>query len=280
LKFEIAVDAEIIADLFQPDFSDTSRLERKKRLNYHILLTSNQLRERWEEKMKQMGLFPQFSTWLPQALASRQSMKLISHKETTGKEVLIEVAKNSQIPIVVGEFTLNELRENQPVRFCDQNIFSQPHRQIVTMDQVKEIQNRGGKVRHWFSLFETSIHLEVNANQSADLLAEYLSYFFDEEMLIQDKYFINNENNFDTYIFPRLPSLVNLTIIIPTQQGSTHKSRLEKKYGATVKCYDQAQLHEGFIKTKQYKISIPYRLNMFGTNGRTTKESINITKRT
>lgn len=129
------------------------------------------------------------------------------------------------------------------------------------------------------SIFETSIFLEVKENQSADLLAKYLSYFYDDEITIQDRYFIENETNFQKYIQPYIPSGSTLKIIIPTEQGSTHKKRLENKYKTKVVCYKAETIHSGYIETKNFKILMGYRLDTFGSNGGTKRENITIIRK-
>lgn len=277
MQFELTVTGEILADLFSLDYLDNEKQNRKQRLNRHVLLVNKQLIEQWEGVMQQKNSHDAFIHWLPQALASQQTIKMVSQQEEHEANTLVSVATCTKYPLIVGDFESTFVRNHPMIRFCSKKVLSEAKKATISLEMVKEIEKSGGTVQHWFSLFETTLSLVVRENQSANLLANYLSYFYDNEvMIIQDRYFVANEGNFDQYILPNIPQGCSLEIIIPTDDGANHKRRIEKKYNAKVTCYKAETMHQGFIRTKHFKITLGYRLNIFGSNGNTNREDITI----
>ena len=154
-----------------------------------------------------------------------------------------------------------------------------PKEILITLNDVQDILTRFGRLKKWFSVYETSIQLQIEENKDAELLAKYLVNFLKgDNVEIQDAYLVsnpNNEKNFQEYIYPHIKDK-NITLIIPTEDGAEHKQRLVQKYKAKVKCYAKEKIHQSYIKTDLYRIDLGYRFDVFGTNGKTKREMIHI----
>lgn len=278
MRLDLAVDGKTLAELFMVDFMDENMPERKRRLQYHRLLVNESLIEEWEKSMNQETIRQAYSFWFTQALADQTKLKWVNELQAE-QSLLVNAASQVKHSVVVADgVSLNEVKDNSTIWFCDKETFGETSKQSVSMREIEEINRHGVKQKHLFSIFETPIHVEVKENQSSELLADYLAFFYDEEMIVQDLYFIKNEKNFKKYIWQRLPSPCRLTIHMSTENGRLHKKRLEREYSATVKSFSEETLHEGYIQTKRFKISIPYRLRIFGDSEKTKREIVNIIK--
>lgn len=153
MKFELAVKSEIIEDLFLPDFSDRSRQIRKQRLNRHILLISKPLRDLWEKEINQ-NLYDSYMQWLPQAITSQQSARMITQQEVAEDDVVIELSKNAKYPLVIGDCDSVIIHNNPEIRFCSKSLFSNEKPTTITMDMIKEIESTGGVLKNWFQFLK------------------------------------------------------------------------------------------------------------------------------
>ncbi|HDR7517150.1 hypothetical protein [Bacillus mobilis] len=281
MKLQLAVSSEIFMDIFLDDALDPERRERKRRIHYHKLLMNKQLEEKLEVKAKELGVGELFQNWFVQVSYTAENIQFEEESEETEElAVLIDLANSSDHKIVVCDVERSSIFQNKIIRFCTAETFGKSNDDFIKMDHLIELEREGSVVKNLFSLFETPIELDVSQNKPSLSLAKYLSSFYDEEeIVIQDLYFVSNENNFKDYILPYIPEGCKRTIIIPKSAGATHKKRIEQKYKATVKCYDDINMHESYILTKNYKIKLGYRLDLFGSNGKTKKETVHIRKR-
>lgn len=280
MRLALAVHSEIISELFTGSMMNPEQTNRILRLNRHQLLFNSSLVSEWEVFAKEKGQTLAYQQWLPSTLASKKTLKKVEDTKGSLEDILIGITNQFTGSIVVGDVDSAIISANKTTLFCSKKTFGEVKKDFISMEDIKEIDKSGGFLKNWFSLFETVVCLKVNQNQDAKLLAKYLSYFYDEkEMIVQDKYFVNNEGIFDKYIKPYIPTNCKLKIIIPVSNGSTHKKRLERKYGAEIKCLQDDTLHEGYIETSEFRINLGYRLKIFGQNEKTNRESIYIRRK-
>ena len=279
MRLEITIDASVLKDLFMAIGNDNERLNRVTRIKRHIIVTSNELQSEWEKGMKQYNLIDPYYDWLFGVINSKKSFKKIplpTESKVQGQcdtkdHVVLSTSYESKSKIVVGDYNANLRRSNRQLKFVNKKCFSSNKRDIITMQMVDETLKDTILKKYLFDIFETPIYLCVNKNSSADLLAEYLSGFYDEEITIQDLYLINddNENNFKKYILPHInKGNCKITLVISTKDGSNFKKKLldtdYNGYQIAVKCGEKGDLHPGFIETSKFRINIGYRLAVFG----------------
>lgn len=292
MKLELTVDGKLLENLFRPN-GESSKLIAASRLTNHTLIASKELLELWEREMQAIGLSEVYESWIFQLISSQEQFKRVVLSETDRAElfekrtedILIKTAKATETKVLVGEFENSIITNNSDIQFVNIKTLSSPKKQQVTLDFIKEHYNRAIPLKRYiFDLFELPVSINVAKDSSSDHLAKYLSEFYDAKtLIIQDLYLPNNNNqneeNLSKYILPFISrQSCNITFIISTENGAKKKV-LEEKYGVTVKCIppQKDRLHEGFIKTSKYRITIPYRLMVFGTQGKNNSDFITIT---
>lgn len=291
MKLELTVDGELLVNLFKTNGS-VANIRIADRLSKHTLVASSDLLRSWKEKMEAMGLTELYENWLFEVMASRERfIKIEACNEESGftnneiKDILIRTAKKTEKKIVVGNFDTNEMNKNQDIQYVNEKILSNEKRQQAKVQSIEEHYNKRILLKQYiFDLFESPISIEVEKGSSSDTLACYISEFYDtKSLIIQDVYLPSvsqNEDNFKDYILPYIDrELCDITLIISTKDGK-RKATFEKNYGVKVKCIppEKDKLHEGFIKTSKYRITIPYRLLVFGDKGKNNKDYISISK--
>ena len=249
MRLEITIDDTVLKDLFLPIGNDKVRMNRVVRINRYTLVVSEELLAEWEKGMKQYKLIELYNDWLVNAISSRENfrkVKLSDHTKVEGSswlkdQAVLSTSYESASKIVVGDYSFDLRRSNRQLRFVDIKSFSSDKRDTITMQMIEQTLSDTDTIKKYlFDIYETPVILAINNHSSARLLAIYLSQFYDDKIVIQDLYFIQNEHNFKSYILPYINrDRCNITVIISTSDGAQHKKRIQreyKDYRITVKC--------------------------------------------
>lgn len=249
--------------------------------NFHSnnISMSRELLACWEKSAENSEINALFQNWLVQNSSGENKFQMVQlepQDTDTDINIAIKTCQISKTKIIIGDNFLPQSRHFPNIKFCKENLFFQANKSIHDFSIVENyFQNNILRIFPFF--LAPPVQINVPANRNSEILAQYLAEFYDENILIQDLFFVTNEPNFNRYIVPHIKPNSSLTIVISTEDGKKHKQRIEKKYSnCTVKCYDKKLLHEGFISTQSYKINLGYRLLIFGDKGKTNKESISI----
>lgn len=284
---DLLVKPELLKVFLMPPYTNPQSANILARLNRNNLLINKHIRTLWMAYFEQNGLKDQFQFWLSDVIKDTGSIfKVIPNIQDQSFEAIEEEMKLFEYgllnpdALIIGDFNESLLKQYPICKVIPQKHFGNTKKNEISMEDLKLIEKKGGIMQEWFSIFETKIDLQIEQNKSATLLAEYLSKFIvGEEVTIQDVYLPTNlehEKNFKNYIYPIIKNMKSKTLIIAKEDGAAHKKRLEQKYKLNVVCYDKNTLHQSFIKTENYTITLGYRFNVFGTNGKTKREKISI----
>ncbi|ASS73720.1 hypothetical protein CIG75_01150 [Tumebacillus algifaecis] len=308
MRFEITVDESFLQDLFLINPTDDKQLNRINRLRRHILVGSKELGREWE-KLEQSHVFQNnptvrqvFREWLTNLVQSPRTYKSVKlpvsskvQGEPSEKErTVLGTAYESKDKIVVGDYPDELRRANPDLKFVPKDDFSKEHSVSITLRDVQlALDGAGNLKKKWFAIFETPIELQVPENGDADVLARYLAYFYDNKLVIQDKYFVaddQNEANFVEYVLAKLPEHQNceieLRVMVNEQlrrKGTEKKNKYEGLAGSkiTVRCIQEGRenLHEGYIESGAFRMQVPYRLKVFGRDKKTEVCTIQIRRK-
>lgn len=307
MRLEITVDESILEDLFVPNPNDNEQFNRVDRLRRHTLVGSKELWREWE-KLEESSIFQNnpallqfFQEWVVN-IPTNPSYKSVVvpetskvHGDPTDKErAVLATAYESQDKIVVGDYSDALRRANHELRFVPKDSFSTERPGSITLRDIEGVLDGPSNLkRKLFAIFETPIELSVPENGDAELLARYLAHFYDEKMVIQDKFFLENdqnEANFVTHVLEKLPdkskSEIELRVMV-NQKLSAKGATIKKKYECrtdckiTVKCIQETRenLHSGYIESSRYRIGVEYRLFVFGRNNKTVGDTIRIRRK-
>lgn len=291
MKLELTVDGELLVNLFQPN-GEGANIRIAERLSKHTLAASGELLDLWQKKMESMGLSEVYQSWLFQVMTSREQFRRIETCEDESrfpkneiKDVLIRTAKNTEKRIVVGDFNATEINNNRDIQYVNKRVLSKEKRQQIKLQNIAEHYNNQLLLKNnIFDLFESPISVDVEQGSSSEMLARYLSEFYDSNLLIiQDLYLpsdTQNEENLKKYVLPYIDRESCEVILNMSTNNGKYKKKFEDNYGLKIKCIppEKDKLHEGFIKTSKYRITIPYRLKIFGEKGKNNKDCISISR--
>lgn len=303
MTLEITLDETLLQDLFGGTVGDPEKLNRITRMERHVLVWSKELLAIWR-KLEESELFranpilkQQFQYLITQ-LPQKPSKFRMVHPTLTGvqgdpndkQRVVLGTAYQSKDKIVVGNYPEPLRLSNVDLIFVSKEAFSKPKSSTITWDQVRIVLSRSSNfIDDLFQVFETPIRLEVPEGSDSDLLACYLANFYDEDhLVIQDAYFVQNdgnEQNFVDYVLPKVHPNCQITLRSQIKretrvQGLNKQSKYESMSGRKIKvdCLHRHQenLHDGYFETSKYRLTIPYRLGIFGANGKNLQCTIHI----
>lgn len=294
MELALTFDEKILEVLFS-NTTDSKKANQAQRINRHKIITSNKLIEEWEKEFKKNGLSSIFDDWLFGISSSKKKFEKVAisldgleeNLDNYKEEIIIRTAKNSPSKIIIGDYSINLRKTNNELKFVDIESFSSDKKQTITMRDIEEtLDPRKNLKKNLFNVFETPITIDIK-KENPSILADYFSNFYDNTIIIQDKFLATdkkNENNLKNYILPFLDKQnTRITLIISTKDGSKKKQLLQtfKQYNIEIKCIEPNMKfdHQSFIKTSKYRITIPYRLLIFGEDGKfTTPDFVTITK--
>lgn len=293
MKLEIVVDCNFLEALFKTQ-GNSEKIEIASKLSRHILIASTELLNIWEEHMKNSNLEELYNDWLLDISTSQARFKKVNLRSNLDADVLdkesilLENSKISKQKILIVDFddnTMNKYIRDQ-VKFVNWSAMSASKKQQVTVIDIENYyKNNIPLKKDIFNLFETPVNIQVSSGTSSNTLSKYLAEFYDEDSaFIHDTYIATNalnEKNFSTYVLSYLKELgtKNVQIANFVENGS-RKAPLERKHGIKVKSVQKTNgtNHTGYIKTSKYKITIPYRMQVFGDNNRNCEDSITISR--
>ncbi|GGG34168.1 hypothetical protein GCM10007425_31100 [Lysinibacillus alkalisoli] len=275
---KLVVSPEVLEYNFKPSVLEHGSEHIISRLSRHQIVLTRSIKEDFEVYFSARGINELLQGWLINNAHSNGSNISIEKVSPSAPEQNIYFHAHQEVSdsLLIGNF-------DRPVprtfRYNSIEDIKKPKENLITLNDVQDILTKFGRLKKWFSVYETSIQLQIEENKDAQLLAKYLVNFLKgDNVEIQDAYLVsnpNNEKNFQEYIYPHIKGK-NITIIIPTEDGAENKQRLIQKYKAVVKCYPKEKIHQSYIKTDLYRIDLGYRFDVFGTNGKTKREMIHI----
>ncbi|PWK16480.1 hypothetical protein [Tumebacillus permanentifrigoris] len=308
MKLHIVLDPAFIVDLFLPA-TDPERIQRITRIHRHILVGSRELRKVWDRLVEQPPfrdnafLQEALGDWFTDILTSASKYHSVTVDEPSKvqgevnafEKILLDTAYASPSKIVVADMKYAVRAANPELTYVSKDAFSKPAPPSITMSQVRDVlKGESNLKKDLFAIFETPIHLQVSKSDDPDVLAQYFANFYDQKLVIQDKFFIGNEKNeanFKKYILPHLKPGCDIKIramIKQNDQAQRKKCSLTKQAYAKQKDFKididsieetREDLHDGYIESSAYRIDIPYRMFVFGEGGKTTANSINIRRK-
>lgn len=277
-----------------PALMDSNCRNIINRVDRHTVIVSNELIEIWESYAKEKGYLEDFLYWLYDIENKAQKFKKNSIQEhativgevTDEEKVILDTSNTSDNKIVVGDYNSTLVRNNNlQFKFISNTVFNKNKVQEISLNDIENILIHKRYINNvsFFDIFETPIILHITPNGSSSLLSEYLSQFYKNstEIVIQDKFLFNNIKNLDDYILPYIDKgKTSIKFIISSECG-TRKNELKdyKGYTTSVKCEKDSCVHASFIESDRYRISLGYRLNIFGSRGKTNSEIIRIDKK-
>ena len=275
---KIVILPEVLEYKFKPSVLESGSENIISRLSRHQIVITRNIHEDYKSYFETRGINQLLQGWITDNMHSANSNISIEKVPLPEKNENIYIQAHKEIPesLLIGDF-----KETLPQGLKHNSIddIKKPKEHLITLTDVQDVLTKFGRLKKWFSVYETSIQLQVEENKDAQLLANYLVNFLKGDNIeIQDAYLVanpNNEKNFKKYIYPYIKGK-NITLVIPTEDGATHKKRLIQTYNAQVKCYSKEKIHQSYIKTDYYRIDLGYRFDVFGTNGKTKREMIHI----
>ncbi|MBM7615743.1 hypothetical protein [Alkaliphilus hydrothermalis] len=293
MNLQITVHKTILDSIFTAIRSDSNLLNMNIRLNRHTLITSNKLIALWEEHAEKNGYLEDFRYWLFSIENEAMRFKQVSLKTeckaigdcTEEDKILINTCHESDDKIIVGDLSSKICFQNRDLKFIKKVDFSKPPKAGITLTDIENVVNHR-IYKDIFNIYETPLLIRVDKNKSATLLAQHLSIFLknSKKVIIQDRYLPRDENNrknLKEYILPYLDkNNTEIQFIISKKDGSK-KRDFENFEGfkSTVKCKDEEEVHESFIDTDNFFITLGYRMNIFGARGNTNKEIVRIDRK-
>jgi hypothetical protein len=306
MKLEITVDESILQELVLPSLGNVERTNMSNRIERHTLVGSAMLRQEWLNLLEKdffqrnPSLREYIENWLTNIMTDKTRYKSVTADPEKVKgnpspreQAVLEAAYESECKIVVGDYSGELRRANPQLRFVSRNSFAKAPSTMITMKQVQDVLDGPSNLKNdLFAVFETPVQLIVNKKSSAELLAKYLAHFYDDKLVIQDQWFLQDEKNranFESYILPYVDQAtctIELKVMVNrelAQIGSQQKRLYEGKKGYRIKvhCIDQAKenLHEGYFESSKYRMNLGYRLFVFGTKGENLPDTISIFKK-
>lgn len=292
MKFDLALDSDILAILFMPDHLDSSITKQKTRIKNNNILITKQIYQNLEKNMLMKGepIASHFKNWWAQLYVSKEKQfnnNLIVLQNIQGcleNEIFIQAALNSptQNGIVIGNYDYATYNRYKNILFCNKEDFLNVTDQKIKFDYLKEAEQTCGRVKKIFDIFNIPLSITIPQNKSSYTLSNFMSKFYDDEyFVLNDKFFTNpkNQANFDKYILPHIISTKKVEIIIPTgTEGAKNKQKLEQKYSKygniDIICKNPDLTHVGYIHTSNYELTFTYRMMIFGTNEKTLEDRL------
>lgn len=302
MKVEITIDETILKDVFEGTIGDPESLHRANRFHRHLLVGSKELLAVWR-KLEEGNQFRtplarlQFQNWMTMAIQKPNSLlrmvkadlSLVQGEPTEDQCAVLGTAYLSKDKVIVGDYPEALRTANSELIFVSRGTFSKVKANVTTWDQVERVISQTTNFKEdFFDVFETPVVLEVPQDSDTQLLADYLARFYDDKLVIQDYYFVEsdeNERNFDTYVLPKLSSSCQVTVRSNINRSLQVKGNDKRTkyagmtgYAITLEYIERRRenLHDGYFETSKYRVTNPYRLGIFGTNGKNRKCTIHI----
>ena len=293
MRLELTLSKETVSNYFSVSITNKNT---KIRISNNILVVSNELIDIWQNFLESRNLKDQFNQWFyMEAVLSTDYVTKVtlntSGDNSTENNVIINTCELSRDKIIVGEST-NIIPANKrgTIKFISNSDFNREKKQRIKILDIYNVycKNRCSDI---FSLYETPVVIDVNLNSDSNILAKYLSKFYENspKLIIRDLYLANTENlrNFRKYILPYVDKhMCNITIQFHWDTA-TQKRQLESIFnnldGYTINIENVSKecMHESFIESDKYKFNIGYRLKLFGVkdDGLTQQDTITITRK-
>lgn len=294
MRLEITLDKRIIRSKFD---IDTKYDELRNRINRHILVISDELKAIWDKDAEENGYKKEYDEWISSIFREEDKIKKVSikkpeesfEKPISEENIIIDTALLSKDKIVVADYDKSLKSRFSKIKFVSYEAFLRENKQTVRLSDIEEVLVKN-KCEELFDIYETPVRVEVTYG-NADILARYLSKFYEESTIItiKDKFLGNpeNERNLKQYILKYINrERCRIKFILFWEKKD--KEHLEQRF----KDYDgfksdvilvkKDMAHSSYIETDKYMIDLGYRLKVFGgleNDGETEYEIVNITKK-